>query len=139
MSTLKGIIHYLLQVGTLDGEVVDGPVGKGPLGYDGGVGVQLGHHEGLDGEAGGRDDGPDIRQSSDGVAGKVEAVGGRDAITGGIANVGRASHFLKWIKIQNWIKIQKIRKLTSRPSLCHCELVSEQSENKMRMCQPRRN
>ena len=99
MSTLKGIIHYLLQVGTLDGEVVDGPVGKGPLGHDGGVGVQLGHHEGLDGEAGGRDDGPDIRQSSDGVAGKVEAVGGRDAITGSIANVGRASHFLKWTKI----------------------------------------
>ena len=109
MSTLKGIIHYLLQVGTLDGEVVDGPVGEGPLGHDGGVGVQLGHHEGLDGEAGGRDDGPDIRQSSDGVAGKVEAVGGRDAITGSIANVGRASHFLKWTKIlQDLLPHQKI-------------------------------
>ena len=99
MSTLKGIIHYLLQVGTLDGEVVDGPVGEGPLGHDGGVRVQLRHDEGLDGEAGGRDDGPDIRQSSDGVAGKVEAIGGRQAITGSIANVGRASHFLQAILV----------------------------------------
>ena len=115
MSTLKGIIHYLLQVGTLDGEVVDGPVGEGPLGHDGGVGVQLGHHEGLDGEAGGRDDGPDIRQSSDGVAGKVEAVGGRDAITGGIANVGRASHFLKWIKIPKMDQNPKLDQNSKNP------------------------
>ena len=124
MSTLKSIIHYLLQVGTLDGEVVDGPVGKGPLGHDGGVGVQLGHHEGLDGEAGGRDDGPDIRQSSDGVAGKVEAVRGRDAITGGIANVGRASHFLKWIKIQKWTLIQKWIKIENLPRGHPCATVN---------------
>ena len=77
---------------------------KGPLPDIGGVGVQAGNNQGLDGEPGCTDHRPDVRQPGPlWPAGKIEAVRGCHAVARGIANVGGAPDLFEAIFVPLWI------------------------------------